>query len=109
MNDRIKEIEELKKSLITDGAFKLIESVYKKNPINDRNKLLSAVCEEVERRYVGDTLEYHLNQMKMNTTNEILNVIDTYLVMISIDPDLAFDEKYRQLKRKKSQQKKPIS
>lgn len=102
MDKRKEELEELKKSLITDGAFKLVESVYKKNQTKDRNKLLIAVCEEVERRYTGDTLEYHLNQMKMNTTNEILNVIDTYLVMISIDPDLAFNEKYRKQKNRKA-------
>lgn len=102
MDKRKEELEELKKSIITDGAFRLIESIYKKNPTRDRNKLLLAVCEEVEHRYIGDTLEYHLNQMKMNTTNEILNVIDTYLVMISIEPDLAFDEKYKKSKNRKA-------
>lgn len=77
-------------SLITDGAMRLVEEMAKKHNTKDRHRILCYVCEEMERRYPGSSLEYHLNQMKIKTTRDILDVIDVYLVLMETDPSISF-------------------
>lgn len=81
--------------MITDGAMRLVEEVVKKYNTKDRYEILEHVCQEVSERYPGDSLEYHLNQMKMSTTKDILYIIDIYLIMVEVEPKTTFIRKKR--------------
>ena len=37
------------------------------------------ICEELENRFKGDTLEYQLRRMQLENTREVLNAIDTFM------------------------------
>ena len=77
-------------SLITDGAMRLVEEMAKKHNTKDRHEILEYVCAEMERRYPGSSLEYHLEQMKIESIGDILDVIDVYLILAKIDPSITF-------------------
>ena len=46
----------------------------------DRIRLLEAICDVLERKFQGKTLEYHLKQMNLRTTKDILYAIDIYKI-----------------------------
>lgn len=77
-------------SLITDGAMRLVEAMAKKHNTKDRHEILGYVCAEMERRYSGSSLEYHLDQMKIESTGDILDIIDVYLILVAADPSITF-------------------
>ncbi len=88
--------------VIPDGAFILIEEVVKKYQTKDEQELLEHVCQEMEERYTGDSLEYHAAQMKMRTTVEISDAIGIYLIWKELEPNTTF--KRRPTKPKKNKQ-----
>lgn len=81
--------------MITDGALRLVEETVNKYQTKNRYQILEHLCEDMEAKYPGDSLEYHLSQMKMRTTNEILEIIDIYLIMIEYDPETTFQRRPR--------------
>ena len=97
MDDKITDKENFC-SLITDGAIRLVEEMSKKYRTKDRIEILHHVCAEVEKRYPGSSLEYHLNQMRIPTTKDILDVIDVYIILTEIDPTATFARKPRERK-----------
>lgn len=88
--------------MITDGIMRMIEQVKKKLNSSDRLEILSLVCHEMEIRYPGNSLEYHLSQMGIRTTNDILDAIDIYLIMIELEPDTTFEKRTKKNSRKKA-------
>lgn len=90
--------------MITDGIMRMIEQVKREHNSSDRLEILSFVCHEMEIRYPGNSLEYHLSQMGIKTTNDILDAIDIYLIMIELDPDTTFMKKSGRNSRKKTNQ-----
>lgn len=86
---------------IPDGAFILIEEVIKKYQTKDEQELLERVCQEMEERYTGDSLEYHAAQMKMRTTVEILDTIGIYLVLKELEPNTTFKRRSSKPKQNK--------
>lgn len=95
-NEKAKEVEfDLSDIMITDGAMRLVEETVKKCKTKDRYKILECLCKDMEEKYPGDSLEYHLSQMKMRTTSEILDIIDIYLIMIELDPETTFKRRTR--------------
>lgn len=85
-------------SLITDGAMRLVEEMAKKHNTKDRHEILGYVCAEMERRYPGNSLEYHLDQMNIESTGDILDIIDVYLILVGLDPSVTFVRKPRKKK-----------
>lgn len=75
---------------VTEGAMRIVEEVVSKTDNHDRSFLLAKVCDELEERYAGDSLEYHLSQMHIDTTSDILHAIDMFFVMKEMFPDSTF-------------------
>lgn len=84
--------------MITDGALRLVEEAAKKTNTKDRYALLDYICADMEKRYPGDSLEYHLSQMRIATTKDILEIIDLYLVMVEFEPGTTFTKHTRKKK-----------
>lgn len=63
---------------ISNGAISMIEEVAGKAATMDRMDILEAVCEDLQARFSGDSLEYHLCQMNISTTSDLLYAIDLY-------------------------------
>lgn len=92
--------------VIPHGAFILIEEVVEKYQTKDERELLEHVCQEMEDRYKGDSLEYHAAQMKMQTTEEVLEVIGIYLIWKEIEPNTTFKRRPSKPKQNKQGQRK---
>lgn len=75
---------------VSDGAMRIVEEVVKRTNNRDRSFLLTAICEELETRFVGESLEYHLSQMHISGTSDILHAIDLYFVMEKLFPGTSF-------------------
>lgn len=75
---------------VSDGAMRIVEEVVKRTNNRDRSFLLTAICAELESRFVGDSLEYHLSQMHIGGTSDILHAIDLYFVMERLFPGTSF-------------------
>lgn len=65
---------------ISDGTINLIGEVARSIGSKDRIDILEAVCDHLESRFHGKSLEYHLQQMNIRTTSDILYAIDLYNV-----------------------------
>ena len=86
----VKKINEQLSNFIPDGAFRLVEEIIEKYQTKDEHEILEHVCREMEERYKGNSLEYHAAQMKMQTTEKILEVIGIYLIWKEIEPNITF-------------------
>lgn len=73
--------------LVTDGMLRLIEETVMKHHTKDRRLILQYLCQDMEERYQGDALEYHLQQMRMTSTGRLLDAIDLYLLMREMEPE----------------------
>ena len=71
---------------VTEGAMKIVGEVVKKANTHDRSILLERICDELEERYPGESLEYHLSQMHISSTADIAYAIDMFFVMDKIFP-----------------------
>lgn len=60
----------------------------------------------MEERYKGDSLEYHAAQMKMQATEEVLEVIGIYLIWKEIEPNTTFKRRPSKPKQNKQGQRK---
>ncbi len=65
---------------ITDGVLSIIEGVARDVASGDRLDILDAVCDHLTSRFRGGYLEYHLRQMDMCTTSDLLYAIDVYRI-----------------------------
>ena len=66
---------------LTRGTVRIITEVYEKTGFTDKYDLLDAVCEELVKRYPGSKLEYQLGRMKLNTTKDVLEAIESMYEM----------------------------
>lgn len=66
--------------VVTEGAFSIVGSIIKEHHLTDRIDILSAVCDDLEKRFPPEKLEKSLSRMHMSTTDEILYIIDLYLM-----------------------------
>ena len=74
-------------SNLTEGALALIESVYERTGLNDPQELLPHVCSELEKRFSDNSLEYHLSQMHLQTTADIVRTISCFFISKRLYPD----------------------
>lgn len=65
---------------VSEGALRLVGEAVRLVGITDRIKLLDTVCSILEKKFQGKTLEYHLRQMNLCTTKDILYAIDIYKI-----------------------------
>lgn len=64
---------------LTRGTKKLIMSAIERTGDLNRAKLCEAISDELCDKFQGDSLEYQLKRMKLETTKDINNAIDTYM------------------------------
>ena len=72
---------------ITRGTKTLIKNAIIETKSSNKYELLDHICNELCERFVGDTLDYQLSRMKLETTNEVLSAIDTYMYKYAKDSD----------------------
>ena len=65
---------------VSEGALRLVGEAVRTVGSVDRIRLLEAICDVLERKFQGKTLEYHLKQMNLRTTKDILYAIDIYKI-----------------------------
>ena len=68
----------------------LVEEVYENTQISDPNKLLPYVCDELTTRFADDSLEYHLSQMHLETTDDVLRTISCFFVSKQLFPTKSY-------------------
>lgn len=78
-------------SNLTEGALALIESVYERTGLNDPYELLPHVCSELEERFADNSLEYHLSQMHLQTTADIVRTISCFFISKRLYPDKSYN------------------
>ena len=74
-------------SNLTEGALALIESVYERTGLDNPQELLPHVCSELEKRFSDNSLEYHLSQMHLQTTADIVRTISCFFISKRLYPD----------------------
>jgi len=67
---------------VSEGALRLVGEAMRTVGSSDRIRLLDTICDELEKKFQGKTLEYHLKQMNLCTTKDILYAIDIYKIGI---------------------------
>ena len=72
---------------LTRGTKKLIKDTIIANKTTNRYELCEIICSDLEEKFTGDTLDYQLSRMNLETTGEILKAIDTYMYKHSKDSD----------------------
>lgn len=75
---------------LTEGAMALIEKVVKETNLRDPYALLPHVCNELMQRYQYNFLEYHLRQMHLQTTEEIIRSITCFFISKTIFPTKSY-------------------
>ena len=65
--------------ILTRGTKKLIANAIEKTGEYNRSTLCETICEELCSKFSGDSLEYQLERMNLNTTADINRAIDTYM------------------------------
>lgn len=75
---------------LTEGALALVESVYRLTNLNDPQELLPHVCEELMDRFPDNSLEYHLSQMHLETTDDIVRTISCFFISRSLYPEKTY-------------------
>lgn len=64
---------------LTRGTKSLIKESIEKAGTTNRHELCDYICECLEERFAGETLDYQLKRMDLVTTGDILEAIDTYM------------------------------
>jgi len=75
---------------LTEGALALVESVYRRTNLNDPQELLPHVCAELMDRFPDNSLEYHLTQMHLETTDDIVRTISCFFISKSLYPEKSY-------------------
>ena len=75
----MKSLKDDKFKELTRGTKKLIKDAIREHKATNRFDLCSIICEELEEKFTGDTLNYQLSRMNLETTGDILDAIDTYM------------------------------
>ena len=65
--------------VLTRGTKKLIANAIEKTGEYNRSVLCESICAELCDKFSGDSLEYQLERMNLNTTSDINRAIDTYM------------------------------
>lgn len=72
---------------LTEGAMALIERVVERTKLTDPHELLPKVCDELERKFSNDSLDYHLYQMRLQTTEDIVRAISCFFISKQLFPN----------------------
>ena len=64
---------------LTRGTKKIIKDAILENKTTNRHALCEAISFELEAKFKGETLDYQLKRMDLETTGDILDAIDTYM------------------------------
>jgi hypothetical protein len=71
---KIEQIPEL-----TRGTKKIIADAIKKSPDLNRGTLRNIICEDLFDKFPGDSLEYQLKRMNLETTKQVEAAIDSFI------------------------------
>jgi len=77
-------------SNLTEGALALVESVYQRTNLNNPQELLPHVCAELMKRFPDNSLEYHLTQMHLETTDDIVRTISCFFISKRLYPEKSY-------------------
>lgn len=77
-------------SNLTEGALALVESVYQRTNLNNPQDLLPHVCAELMDRFPDKSLEYHLTQMHLETTEDIVRTISCFFISKRLYPEKSY-------------------
>ena len=75
---------------LTEGAMALIEEVAARTQLTDPQELLPYVCDELMDRFPDDSLEYHLSQMHLQTTDDIVRSISCFFISKQLFPSKSY-------------------
>jgi hypothetical protein len=75
---------------LTEGAMALIEGVVQKTNLTDPKELLPYVCDELMDRFPSDSLEYHLSQMHLETTEDVVRSITCFFISKRLFPTKSY-------------------
>ena len=64
---------------LTRGTKGIIKESIEKKGTTNRHELCDYICDVLEERFAGETLDYQLKRMDLKTTGDILEAIDTYM------------------------------
>lgn len=68
---------------LTRGGKRMIEQAIRETNSVNSHDLLYNICENLEKKFSGDTLEYQAKRMNFETTGDILKAIDLYMYKAS--------------------------
>lgn len=77
-------------SNLTEGAMALIERIVDRTKLTDPYQLLPYVCNELVDRFPDDMLEYHLSQMHLQTTDDIVRSITCFFISKELFPTKSY-------------------
>lgn len=77
-------------SNLTEGALALVESVYQRTNLDTPQDLLPHVCAELMERFPDNSLEYHLTQMHLETTDDIVRTISCFFISKRLYPEKSY-------------------
>ena len=63
---------------ISKGLRKIIDALLINTHCANQTELMYAICDILENRYGGESLEYHIERMGCKTTKDIQAVIESY-------------------------------
>lgn len=69
--------QEFKK--LTRGTRDIVKTTINEAKTTNRHELCGIIAENLEQKFKGNTLDYQLSRMKLETTGDILDAIDTYM------------------------------
>ena len=77
---------------ITRGTKTLIKNAIGETQSSNKYELLDHICNELCNKFKGNTLDYQLERMKLETTSEVLSAIDTYMYKYAKETDFIAKE-----------------
>jgi len=64
---------------LTRGTRDIVKNTINETKAVNRHELCGIIAENLEKKFKGDTLNYQLSRMNLETTGDILDAIDTYM------------------------------
>ena len=75
---------------LTEGAMALIEGVVQKTNLTDPKELLPYVCDELMESFPRYSLQYHLSQMHLETTEDVVRSITCFFISKRLFPTKSY-------------------
>lgn len=77
---------------LTRGAKRMIEQAIKETNSVNSHDILYNICDNLEKKFSGDTLDYQTKRMNFETTGNILKAIDMYMYKASKNGVLVLED-----------------